>query len=196
MTSVWGKTNSPRRAPVVRMNKNVALTTLVTFSLLKRKFEDQVTSVEEQDNPLYDLAWHLSHQTVLEDMNGKEKEVSVEEEEESIKENEDLDCSQGEESNFEEGREVEVEDARMSKKRTRSRWMKLLQVTSAIKAFHPTLMRYSRRTCLRLFAKPKQNHRRSLLVDAMEVDRGCTTWYGANRREKNKRRRGLVGGAS
>ncbi|CAL1394547.1 unnamed protein product [Linum trigynum] len=62
-------------------------------------------SVEEQENPFYDLAWHLGLQTVLEDMNGKEKE----EEEVSIEEGEDLDCSQGTERIEEEGREVEDE---------------------------------------------------------------------------------------
>ncbi|CAL1370774.1 unnamed protein product [Linum trigynum] len=76
-------------------------------TLPESHFEDQVTSVEEQENPFYDLAWHLVLQTVFEDMNGKEKE-EVKEEEVSIKEEEDLGCSQGEEIG-EEGREVDEE---------------------------------------------------------------------------------------
>ncbi|CAL1359837.1 unnamed protein product [Linum trigynum] len=75
------------------------------FPLLEGKFEDRVTSVEEQENHFYDPAWHLSFQTVLEDMNGKE-EVVVEEEEVSVEEEEDLYCSQGEEQSEEEKREV------------------------------------------------------------------------------------------
>ncbi|CAL1400241.1 unnamed protein product [Linum trigynum] len=43
-------------------------------TLPESNFEDQVTSMEEQENPFYDLAWHLALQTVLESMNGKEKE--------------------------------------------------------------------------------------------------------------------------
>ncbi|CAL1354883.1 unnamed protein product [Linum trigynum] len=66
--------------------------------------KDQDTSVEEQGNPFYELAWHLALQSVLEDMNGKEEE-EVEEEEESIEEGEDIECSQGEEIE-KEGREV------------------------------------------------------------------------------------------
>ncbi|CAL1354852.1 unnamed protein product [Linum trigynum] len=75
--------------------------------LPESNFEDQDTSVEEQENRSYELAWHLALQTVLEDMNGKEEEV-IEEEEESIEEGEDFECSQGEEIE-EEGREVEKE---------------------------------------------------------------------------------------
>ncbi|CAL1361097.1 unnamed protein product [Linum trigynum] len=59
----------------------------------------------------------------------------------------------------------------VSKMRTRSRWMKHPQVTSAMKAFHPTAMHFKRRTHLRLFSKPRLNHLRSLLVDAMDVNR-------------------------
>ncbi|CAL1354443.1 unnamed protein product [Linum trigynum] len=79
------------------------------LALLESNFEDQVTSAEEQDNPFYELSWHLALQTVLEDMNGKEEEV-VEEEEVSIEEEEDLRCSHLDEINIEEGREVEVEE--------------------------------------------------------------------------------------
>ncbi|CAL1371999.1 unnamed protein product [Linum trigynum] len=62
------------------------------FSLPEGKFEDQVTSVEEQENPIYNLACHLSLPTILEDMNGKEEE-EVEEEKVSFEEEEDLECS-------------------------------------------------------------------------------------------------------
>ncbi|CAL1381434.1 unnamed protein product [Linum trigynum] len=63
-------------------------------ALPESNFEDQVTSVEEQENPFYDLAWHLAIQTVLKGMNGKGEE----EQEENIEKGEDLDCSQKEES--------------------------------------------------------------------------------------------------
>ncbi|CAL1370378.1 unnamed protein product [Linum trigynum] len=38
--------------------------------LPERNFEDQDTSVEEQEKSLYDLSWHLALQTVLGDTNG------------------------------------------------------------------------------------------------------------------------------
>ncbi|CAL1382643.1 unnamed protein product [Linum trigynum] len=81
-------------------------------TLPESKFEVQVTSMEEQENPFYDLAWHLALQTLLEDMNGKVKEEG-EEEKVSFEEEEDLDGSQREEQSEEKGREVkvEVEDA-------------------------------------------------------------------------------------
>ncbi|CAL1388924.1 unnamed protein product [Linum trigynum] len=66
------------------------------FPLPASKFEDQVKSVEEKENPLYDLAWHLTLHTVLDDMNGKDKE-EVEEEKWSVEEEEGLDSSQREE---------------------------------------------------------------------------------------------------
>ncbi|CAL1379037.1 unnamed protein product [Linum trigynum] len=42
--------------------------------LPESNFEDQDTSLEEHENPFYDLAWHLALKFMLEDMNGKEKE--------------------------------------------------------------------------------------------------------------------------
>ncbi|CAL1372038.1 unnamed protein product [Linum trigynum] len=77
-----------------------------TFPLSENNFEGQVTRVEEQENPFNNLSWHRTLQTLLEVMDGKDKE-EVEEEEVSIEEEK----SQGKGKFLKEGREVEVEDA-------------------------------------------------------------------------------------
>ncbi|CAL1400254.1 unnamed protein product [Linum trigynum] len=148
---------------------------------------------EKQENPFYDLAWNIALQTVLEDTNGKVREEREEErrkfmeEEVKIEEREDLDCFQGEEI-VEAGREVEEKGASVSKMRTRSRWMKHPRVTSVTNAFYPTFTRFSRRTHLRLFAKPRTNHRQSLLVDAMEVSMIYYMVWGKEKEEEKKKR--------
>ncbi|CAL1401614.1 unnamed protein product [Linum trigynum] len=152
--------------------------------LPESNLEDQDTSVEEQENPFYELAWRLALQSVLEDMNVKKR----------LKGRKKV-LKRGKISSVPKGRKLKKKEGRLRKKKkehavseqwTRSRWMNHPQVTCAMKAFHQTSMRFWRRTRLRLFAKPSLSHQRSPLVDAMEVKRAFTTWCGAKRRKKKR----------